>query len=64
LYLAPQKLAIMNKFKFYFIVLITTLSLFSCSKDESPAEIAPPRDYKVQFDVDIAYIENYLTTHY
>ena len=54
----------MNKFKFYFIVLITTLSLFSCSKDESPAEIAPPRDYKVQFDVDIAYIENYLTTHY
>jgi hypothetical protein len=54
----------MNKFKFYFIVLITTLSLFSCSKDESPAEVAPPRDYKVQFDVDIAYIENYLTTHY
>jgi hypothetical protein len=54
----------MNKFKFYFIVLITTLSLFSCSKDESPAEIAPPRDYKVQFDADNTTIESYLNSNY
>ena len=59
-----QKSAIMNKFKFYFIVLITTLSLFSCSKNDTPAEITPARDYKLQFDADNTTIETYLDTHY
>ncbi len=59
-----QKLAIMNKFKFYFIVLITTLSLFSCSKNDTPAEITPPKDYSEQYKVDTAVIEAYLDTHY
>ncbi len=59
-----QKLAIMNKFKFYFIVLITTFSLFSCSNNDTPTEITPARDYKVQFDADNATIETYLDTHY
>ena len=59
-----QKSAIMNKFKFYFIVLITTLSLFSCSKNDTPAEITPARDYKVQFDADNTTIETYLKTNY
>ena len=59
-----QKSAIMNKFKFYFIVLITTLSLFSCSKNDTPAEITPARDYKVQFDADNSTIETYLEANY
>ncbi len=53
----------MNKFKFYFILLITTVSLFSCSKNDTPT-YEPPRDYKTQYDVDIAIIEDYLKTNY
>ncbi len=53
----------MNKFKFYFILLITTVSLFSCSKDDT-ATYEPPRDYKVQYDVEIVDIEEYLNTNY
>jgi hypothetical protein len=53
----------MNKFKYYFILLITTLSLFSCSKDDA-AEIEPPRDYAVQYATDLKDIEEYLKTYY
>jgi hypothetical protein len=53
----------MNKFKFYFILLITTVSLFSCSKDATPT-YEPPRDYTEQYKVDIAVIEDYLKTNY
>ena len=53
----------MNKFKFYFIVSITTLSLFSCSKND-PVEITPPRAYADQYITDIADIEEYLNTYY
>ena len=53
----------MNKFKYYFILLITTLSLFSCSKDDV-AEIEPPRDYAVQYAADLIDIEEYLKTYY
>ena len=54
----------MNKFKFYFILLITTLSLFSCSKNDTPAEITPPREYTAQYNKEIADIESYLNTYY
>ena len=54
----------MNKFKFYFIVLITTLSLFSCSNNDTTTEITPPKDYAEQYKVDTAVIEAYLDTHY
>ena len=54
----------MNKFKFYFLVLITTISLFSCSKDDSSVEYEAPRDYAVQYATDIADIEEYLKTYY
>lgn len=54
----------MNKFKYYFILLITTVSLFSCSKDNDAAEITPPRDYAVQYATDLADIEEYLKTYY
>jgi hypothetical protein len=50
----------MNKFKYYFILSITTLSLFSCSKNNDTAEVTPPRDYAVQYASDITDIEEYL----
>jgi hypothetical protein len=60
---ALKKLAIMNKFKYYFILLITTVSLFSCSKDDA-AEITPPREFAVQYATDLTDIEEYLKTYY
>ncbi|MFV8344061.1 FKBP-type peptidyl-prolyl cis-trans isomerase [Flavobacterium sp. XS2P39] len=53
----------MNKFKYYFILLITTLSLFSCSKDDA-ATVEPLRDYAVQYATDNTDIEQYLKTSY
>ena len=54
----------MNKFKFYFIVLITTVSLFSCSKDDPAPTIDPPADYAEQYKFDTAVIEAYLKTNF
>lgn len=54
----------MNKFKLYFIVLITTLSLISCKDDDNDITIEPPRDYATQYATDIANIEEYLKTNY
>jgi hypothetical protein len=54
----------MNKFKFYFIVLITSLSLFSCSKKDDDVTIEPPVDFAVQYPKDIALIEDYLKNNY
>ena len=53
----------MNKFKYYFILSITSLSLFSCSKDDVAAEVAPPREFAVQYATDITDIEEYLKTY-
>jgi hypothetical protein len=53
----------MNKFKYYFFLLITTVSLFSCSKDEVAA-LSPPREFAVQYATDLADIEEYLKTYY
>ncbi len=55
--------AIMNKFKFYFILFNLTFVLFSCDKSSSDSSI-PIRDFAVQYAADIAIIEDYLTTHY
>ncbi len=53
----------MNKFRYYFILIITTFSLFSCSKSDSfTAE--PVREYPVQYATDITDIEEYLKTYY
>lgn len=54
----------MNKFKFYFIVIIASVSLFSCSKDDPSAIIEPPRDYQKQYDAEIALIETFLKESY
>lgn len=53
----------MNKFRFYFILTITTLSLFSCSKNDV-AQVEPLRDYAVQFTADNLVIEEYLKSNY
>ncbi|MBQ0908570.1 FKBP-type peptidylprolyl isomerase [Flavobacterium sp. F-328] len=53
----------MNKFKYYFILLITTVSLFSCSKDEAAA-LTPPKAYADQYATESVDIEDYLKTYY
>lgn len=54
----------MNKFRYYFILIITSLTLFSCSKDDNNIEEVPLRDYQEQYDTDKTAIEEYLNTHY
>ncbi len=54
----------MNKFKFYFLVLFATLSLFSCRKDDIGITVEPPRAYDVQRDADMVIIEEYLKNNY
>lgn len=53
----------MNKIhKFLFLAIIGAL-VSSCGKDE-PQYIAPPREYAVQYPVDLANIENFLNDYY
>ncbi len=59
-----QKLVLMNKIKFYFILSMLSLALFSCSKSSDEAELTPPREYSVQYATDIKDIEEYLKTYY
>lgn len=54
----------MNKFKFYFILSIITVSLFSCSKDDNSIAVEPLRAYADQYTTDIADIEGYLSSNY
>ncbi|MFL9831589.1 FKBP-type peptidyl-prolyl cis-trans isomerase [Flavobacterium sp. ST-87] len=54
----------MNKFRYYFILIITTLSLFSCSKDDNTIEEVPLRDYGEQHAKDNDSIEKYLNNYY
>ncbi len=53
----------MNKIKYYFTALITILTLFSCSKTETPAA-TPAKDFGPQYNIEIANIETYLKTYY
>jgi FKBP-type peptidyl-prolyl cis-trans isomerase len=53
----------MNKIKFYFILSMLSLALFSCSKDKEE-EVVPPREFSVQYATDIKDIEEYLKTYY
>jgi hypothetical protein len=54
----------MNKFKFYFILLITSITIFSCSKNDNTETVEPLRDYQTQYNADIANIEDYLKANY
>lgn len=54
----------MNKVTFYFILLIASLSLLSCSKNDNNVTVEPPRDYAVQYETDITSIKEYLNSYY
>jgi FKBP-type peptidyl-prolyl cis-trans isomerase len=53
----------MNKIKFYFILSMLSLALFSCSKNKDE-EVTPPREYSEQYLTDLKDIEEYLKTYY
>jgi FKBP-type peptidyl-prolyl cis-trans isomerase FkpA len=54
----------MSKIKFYFILLIATITIVSCSKDKNDESVTPPRDYATQYAVESVAIEDYLKTNY
>ena len=56
----------MNKFKYFFILLITGAVLVSCNKDDDDDEVVtvPLKDYTEQFKADNDSIEKYLKTNY
>ncbi|CAI2765155.1 FKBP-type peptidyl-prolyl cis-trans isomerase [Flavobacterium collinsii] len=55
----------MNKFKYYFILLLAGVSLVSCSKkDDDEVVTVPLRDYATQYKADNDSIEKYLKTNY
>lgn len=54
----------MNKFKYYFILVITIVSFFSCSKDNTTTPSTPPRDHSSQYDTENTLIEDYLRANY
>ena len=62
----PNKLTIMNKFKYFFILLIASVTFVSCNKDDDDDDVAPVplRDYSVQYKADNDSIEKYLKTNY
>jgi len=53
----------MSKFKFYFILMISGMLLFSC-KDDDTEDPVPLRDFQTQYDTDNSLIETFLKTHY
>lgn len=52
----------MNKVKFYFILPLLSVVLFSCNKDDE-AQAPPPRDFAEQSKTDSISIEKYLKNH-
>lgn len=55
----------MNKFKYYFILLLAGIATVSCNKsDDNDTPVEPLRDYQEQFNTDNANIEEYLNTNY
>ncbi|SHM50866.1 FKBP-type peptidyl-prolyl cis-trans isomerase [Flavobacterium saccharophilum] len=55
----------MNKFKYYFVLLLAGISLVSCNKsDDDDVVVVPLRDYKEQYKADNDSIEKYLKTNY
>jgi len=55
----------MNKFKYYFILLLAGISLVSCNKSgDDDVVTVPLRDYAVQYKADNDSIEKFLKTNY
>ena len=55
----------MNKFKYYFILLLAGVAMISCNKDDDDdVVVVPLRDYKEQYKADNDSIIKYLKTNY
>lgn len=55
----------MNKFKYYFVLVLAGIAMISCSKkDDDDAVVVPLRDYAEQYKADNDSIEKYLKTNY
>jgi len=55
----------MNKFKYYFVLLLAGIAIISCSKkDDDDAVVTPLRDYQEQFNADNDSIVKFLKTNY
>ncbi len=55
----------MNKFRLFFILLITSLLLFSCNKNTVDDIVPVPiKDYAEQYEADKKAIDSYLDNHY
>ncbi|MDX6189850.1 hypothetical protein SGQ83_10845 [Flavobacterium sp. Fl-318] len=55
----------MNKFKYYFILLLAGIAIVSCNKnDDDDVETVPLRDYKEQYKADSDSIMKYLKSNY
>lgn len=54
----------MNKFKYYFVLLLAGLAIVSCNKKDDDEELVPLRDYQEQYNTDNANIEEYLNTYF
>jgi len=55
----------MNKFKYYFVLLLAGIAIVSCSKkDDDDVVVVPLRDYAEQYKADKDSIEQYLKTNF
>lgn len=54
----------MNKFKYYFILLLAGIAIVSCNKSDDDPEVVPLRDYKEQYKADSDSIMKYLKNNY
>nr|WP_294785945.1 FKBP-type peptidyl-prolyl cis-trans isomerase [uncultured Flavobacterium sp.] len=55
----------MNRFKYYFVLLLAGIAIVSCNKkDDDDVVITPVRDYKEQYKSDNDSIVKYLKTNY
>lgn len=55
----------MNKFKYYFVLLLAGLAIVSCNKsDDDDSVVVPVRDYAEQYKADNDSIEKFLKTNY
>ncbi|WP_237421377.1 FKBP-type peptidyl-prolyl cis-trans isomerase [Flavobacterium sp. HBTb2-11-1] len=56
---------IMNKFKYYFVLLLAGFAIVSCNKsDDDDSVVVPVRDYAEQYKADNDSIEKFLKTNY
>ncbi|MBF4492643.1 FKBP-type peptidyl-prolyl cis-trans isomerase [Flavobacterium sp. MR2016-29] len=54
----------MNKFKYYFILVLASIAIVSCNKDNDDPVVVPVHDYAEQYKADNDSIVKYLNTNY